>query len=540
MLRRTGPGIFQVLGDFGASQRSSTADVADAVRSPTGIQGVPHEGGERVMILCFDGAGGKFGTDNSNVVRFFRALRKDDWENQIVYYQSGTGTSNDAALIKRTISTFASNVDAVIPLDLDDRIKQGYRFIIQNYRPGDKICLFGFSRGAHIARAVAGMIHKVGILPKENLQQLDFAFNIYATTGYKGYKLGQDFKRTFSSRWQSNFSVDFVGVWDTPSAVGILPSTLPYTSVNYSVKKFRHALSLDERRASFRPSLWGELTPEREHELDVDEPVPDIKDVESDGEPNRDNFAYEPPNRDYTDVKEVWFAGTHMDVGGGSHEVTRSQSLSFIPLRWMIKECILCETGILFDLDYLRDDLNFDFDELLEEIEHEVDKQEQLVIRGYEELVMYRDKQSEQAEEAEGDVDKTPVQERETELEPRSFRRHAADILDNIFDQLVIFWWFWWLLEMIPMLYTCQDTKGNWVRRRMCNFGRGRYVPMGGKKVLVHNTVRSRIKRDNTGAVEEEAKDVFKDMLDWTRKKYKPRAHNWGYLEKENIIEYVN
>ena len=46
-------------------------------------------------------------------------------------------------------------------------------------RYGDKISLFGFSRGAYTARALAGMIQRVGLLPADNLQQIPFAWNMY-------------------------------------------------------------------------------------------------------------------------------------------------------------------------------------------------------------------------------------------------------------------------------------------------------------------------------------------------------------------------
>jgi uncharacterized protein (DUF2235 family) len=91
---------------------------------------------------------------------------------------------------------------------------------------------------------------------------------------------------------------------DTVSSVGIIPRTHPYTSVNYAVKYFRHALALDERRARFRPNVWNEPTLEREQELDVDEP-----DIESPPTGYRDDWTYKPPNRDICDVKEVWFSG---------------------------------------------------------------------------------------------------------------------------------------------------------------------------------------------------------------------------------------
>ena len=82
----------------------------------------------------------------------------------------------------------------------------------------------------------------------------------------------------------------------------------PYTSINYAVKTFRHALALDERRVRFRPNVWSEITLEREQELDVEIPEP-----EAVGGAFRDVWDYEPPNRDYADVKEVWFAGMSVE-----------------------------------------------------------------------------------------------------------------------------------------------------------------------------------------------------------------------------------
>jgi uncharacterized protein (DUF2235 family) len=94
-------------------------------------------------------------------------------------------------------------------------------------------------------------------------------------------------------------------VWwrDTVASVGIIPQTHPYTSVNYSVRHFRHALALDERRVRFRPDLWGELTVEREQDLDIDLPAPEEVLVID------NEWQYTPPKRDHADVKEVWFAG---------------------------------------------------------------------------------------------------------------------------------------------------------------------------------------------------------------------------------------
>ena len=91
---------------------------------------------------------------------------------------------------------------------------------------------------------------------------------------------------------------------DSVSSAGLIPQTHPYTSINYSVKCFRHALALDERRIRFHPSAWGERRVECEQGLDVDLPV-DWKIDRS----NPDGWQYTAPKRNHADVKEVWFAG---------------------------------------------------------------------------------------------------------------------------------------------------------------------------------------------------------------------------------------
>ncbi|TFK69783.1 hypothetical protein BDN72DRAFT_959293 [Pluteus cervinus] len=111
----------------------------------------------RTIICCFDGPGNKFG-ENSNVVRFFRALKKDAPE-QLVYYQPGIGTYTKYQPLTSFFSTLLSKVDEALALYLNEHVKEG--FVMQNYKEGDKIYLFGFSRGAYIARGVAEMLYQV-------------------------------------------------------------------------------------------------------------------------------------------------------------------------------------------------------------------------------------------------------------------------------------------------------------------------------------------------------------------------------------------
>jgi len=74
---------------------------------------------------------------------------------------------------------------------------------------GDKICIFGFSRGAFTARALAGMLQKIGLLPSSNLEQLPFAYAMYERDDEDGLKLSIQFKRTFSI----DVRIEFLGVW---------------------------------------------------------------------------------------------------------------------------------------------------------------------------------------------------------------------------------------------------------------------------------------------------------------------------------------
>ena len=76
-------------------------------------------------------------------------------------------------------------------------------------RAGDQICIFGFSRGAMTARALAGMLQKVGLLPTWNLEQLPFAYSMYLKDDYDGQQLSAQFKQTFCF----DVEIKFLGIW---------------------------------------------------------------------------------------------------------------------------------------------------------------------------------------------------------------------------------------------------------------------------------------------------------------------------------------
>lgn len=126
---------------------------------------------------------------------------------------------------------------------------------------GDKISIFGFSRGAYTARALAGMLHKVGLLPAHNQAQIAFAYKWYKDDTQYGWDMSADFKRTFGI----DVDVHFLACWDTVASVGMIPRILPFAKTNNtSVRYFRHALALDERRAKFKANHWLQRHPQTE------------------------------------------------------------------------------------------------------------------------------------------------------------------------------------------------------------------------------------------------------------------------------------
>ncbi|KAF9028035.1 WD40 repeat-like protein [Hymenopellis radicata] len=258
----------------------------------------------RNLVVCIDGTSNQFGTKNSNVVEFYSLIKKEE-ANQRTWYNSGIGTYakpswKSLSYLRRTVS---HKIDMAIAWNFERIVCGAYRWLSDNYEPGDCIFLFGFSRGAFQARVISAMIDKVGLIHKGNEMQIPFAYELYAEE--RDIELCKNFKNTFSRK---DVKVHFVGAWDTVSSIGIFrdPKLLPGTTDGMEhVCYFRHALALDERRVKFLPEYAN-------------------------------GGLMEPP-RKTPDVKEVWFAGTHSDIGGGNVE-NPDMSRKMPPLRWMVSE----------------------------------------------------------------------------------------------------------------------------------------------------------------------------------------------------------
>jgi uncharacterized protein (DUF2235 family) len=272
--------------------------------------------GKRIVI-CFDGTANQIGAGNlTNVAKIFEMVEKDDPASQLAYYDPGVGTlapASDHWAVTRTLSLL---FEQAFGIGLKDNVAQAYRYLMQHWRPGDAIYVFGFSRGAYTARALAGMLVRPGLMRPGSENLLGYAIEKYAING--------EFSKTQHAEWDefgrafcwhtdreplfatvhqrdpeqvSQYAVPiaYLGLWDTVKAAGFLgfgSLEWPYTRSLPNVARIRHAVSIDERRRPYREYL-----------------------VE----------------RHPQGLEERWFAGVHADVGGTFPD----HRLATIALKWV-------------------------------------------------------------------------------------------------------------------------------------------------------------------------------------------------------------
>ena len=257
------------------------------------------------IVICADGTWNRPEKDPqkdhpTNVLRVARAIKPTaaDGHSQQVFYDWGVGSYHDAVYAGITGQGVQKN------------IMDAYRYVVQNYMPGDELFFFGFSRGAYTVRSLCGLINNCGILKRGDAKLIQSAFEHYKR-GWPDYAPEGKESKAFRKKHAhaNSCSVKFVGVWDTVGAMGIPMSFLGMfenkdefydTKLGPNVEVARHALALNERRVDFQPTVW----------------LP----------------------REGVDMQQVWFVGCHSDVGG-SHapDSDAGEVLSAIPLKWMIK-----------------------------------------------------------------------------------------------------------------------------------------------------------------------------------------------------------
>ncbi|MBR0794271.1 DUF2235 domain-containing protein [Bradyrhizobium jicamae] len=277
-----------------------------------------------IVISC-DGTGNEIGANISNVLKLFRVTEKND--RQRVYYHPGLGTIG----LQNTWGRIKQEVRGLLGLafgaGLDEDTLGAYRFLCRTWEPGDRVWMFGFSRGAYTVRVLAAFVHVMGLLPVDQLDLAGYAFSTYKKASADAQKPDGSFDAApLKEAWHfsqvaggRNIDIEFVGVWDTVASI-IVPrqdnflfdlQTLLFTRTNSSVKHFRQAISIDERRRMFRLNRWVQPQKYRSNPFD-------------------------PSTEVEQDIRQVWFAGVHSDVGGGYREERSGPSK--YPLIWMLAQ----------------------------------------------------------------------------------------------------------------------------------------------------------------------------------------------------------
>jgi uncharacterized protein (DUF2235 family) len=239
---------------------------------------------------------------------------------QIAKYLHGVGDSKNP---------LAELLGGALGTGLIARIIRGYTFLSRSFAVGDSIFIIGFSRGAYTARALAGLVAAKGLLDAAKIDLTDrpLAYKLGAAVWYAQRQerlqdnpdwLGKleetvsDVRGFFTSPPPADqlapVQIEAVAVWDTVGALGIPEynrqdervDSLQFADRTLSLKVSHglHAVSVDEMRVDFTPTLW--------------DPAPRIT--------------------------QVLFPGAHGDIGGGFPETADGSGLSDGPLTWMTGE----------------------------------------------------------------------------------------------------------------------------------------------------------------------------------------------------------
>lgn len=289
----------------------------------------------KTIVVCLDGTWNT-PEDQTNIHWLHeKALKRD---NQLVYYDQGVGTGG----------WLDDKVGGNLGWGVSQNVAQAYTFIWKHWRAGDDVFVFGFSRGAFTARSLCGFIKLVGKL--SSLDDLDDAYKYYRI--HEPWEDDNFFEAWLKPQYIEAIPIRFLGVFDTVGALGLpfeisdratdaretaVWSTLSDrlrswldglgdrlrrpvkgfhdTTLSDVVEEGYHALAIDERRSFFRPTLWTKAPGEA------------LKRGPDGGEFQVRQKA-----------EQVWFAGSHMDVGGGDATGQMETRISSLPLLWMCQK----------------------------------------------------------------------------------------------------------------------------------------------------------------------------------------------------------
>ena len=304
------------------------------------------------IVICIDGTGNEIGDRNTNVLKLYRALDKDD-PDQRAHYVMGVGTYYGPQLFGRLRQTVQGLLGQAFGYGLEDDVLAAYRVLCQSYRsrelkqkenPGlsddaaenDHICIAGFSRGAYAARVLAGFVHNFGLVPPDRLHLIAPVFRAYRrVTDFektakddKVFQALREYERVLDPQPAAiralllfdtvSSLIRFRRPWQNLRRHASLAEFGTHASVNanVSVRIVLHALSIHDRRSLFRAQPWQ----------------PECDDA---GLPlyYGNNFR-NPKTQRRQYVVQRWFPGYHSDVGGSPPE--DESGIGKISLLWML------------------------------------------------------------------------------------------------------------------------------------------------------------------------------------------------------------
>lgn len=258
------------------------------------------------IIICSDGTWNSPENEHAtSVLRLANAIAPEDAQGnkQTIFYDWGVGSDGQK---------LAGGLSGA---GIDKNIMDCYRFIVHNYdagdssSPGDRIFLFGFSRGAYTVRSLGGFIRNCGLLRREHAERIPEAYNLYRKRTKNSHPDSPEalaFRASYAVADRT--SIEFLGAWDTVGSLGV---PVPFwgtlneskylfhdTEPSSIIRCARHAVSIDENREDYLPTLWNE--------------------------------------KPGLDLKQMWFAGVHSDVGGAYP----ARGLGDVACQWMLKEAV--------------------------------------------------------------------------------------------------------------------------------------------------------------------------------------------------------
>jgi uncharacterized protein (DUF2235 family) len=299
------------------------------------------------LIICMDGTWQNMAVTRkmTNVARIALDIAPvADGVQQLVYYSPGIGGETFLEATKDRFFKGAVGEGA------EEAIVQAYMFLSLNYQPGDEIYLFGFSRGAFCVRSLGGLVRSSGLIRRDRAHKVRDGFHLYRANEATDRTLKvrrEEFRRengidanpdATEAADKQRPPIAYIGIFDTVVMRGVTnPSSASTASRKYGfhnlklgshVRAARHALAIDERRNTLRPTPWTNL------------------------DALNAALGFHPADRD-APYQQKWFVGAHGDVGGGE-----SDQLAEVSRKWVKRGAALA--GLRFGetepLDIVADD----------------------------------------------------------------------------------------------------------------------------------------------------------------------------------------